>query len=143
MILPRQRVFSDKKDQKKSLYKRYNSWFDKQVDERRKKDRKRIKNMKDGSMKDLYTDLMDPEKNRLYYMTESERKQKNFSDKDILNSIPKKSRGKGKSKVYKDSDAEEYWPYERYCVQFDDQPGIHDVHIDKKTGKISYKGYNK
>ena len=60
-----------------------------------------------NTMKDLYTYLLDPEKNRLYYMTESERKQKNFSDKDILNSIPKKSRGKGKSKVYKDSDAEE------------------------------------
>ena len=208
MIIKR-KLYSEKKE---SLYRRYQHWFDKKVDKQREKSRKRIENMKDGSFKDICTDVMDPKKNRLYYVTESERQkgfselkvgqsrvmlcrdpktgekyevvetwdgkkwvegkrrdrnnsasfrdaddfsnavmaafnkksgQKNFSEKDIIDSIPKKSRGKGKSKVYKDSDAEDYWPYERYCVQFDDQPGIHDVYVDKKTGKISYKGYNK
>lgn len=142
MILLRQKRFSDPKigSQRISLYRdpktggKYEiveTWDGKSWVKGKRQDRSNSSSFRDAD--DFSNAVMEA------FM----KKQKGFSDSDILNSIPKKSRGKGKSKVYKDSDAEEYWPYERYCVQFDDQPGIHDVHIDKKTGKISYKGYNK
>ena len=144
MILLRQRMYSEPKVGSRRLslfrdpktgekYEMEEIWDGKEWKKGKRFDRSNSATFRDA----------DDFSNAVMEALKKKREQKNFSNNDILNSIPKKSRGKGKSKVYKDSDAEDYWPYERYCVQFDDQPGIHDVYVDKKTGKISYKGYNK
>ena len=110
MIILRQRGFSEIKAGQSRImlcrdpetgekYEVVETWDGKKWIEGKRLDRSNSASFRDAD--DFANSIMSALKKR-------KTEQKSFSEADILNSIPKKFRGKEKSKVYKDSDAENY-----------------------------------